>query len=230
MVESLRVLLNHWSQGILVHGPIIAWGQQRGAGFYIEDKSQWVLPNKTDSWNWSDHVKEGVAVTQDLCTTFGIYVTGSSSSEFGGKTTKPQVALIDRSSANFGLLRTKYPRVEWDETAKVDELSLHIHDQRFLTEYEWVYLTDQELPGPDSGMFFMPGKGTSFCVQGRLQYFWAYFTQGRGCRNDVDVKKIGCDSPPGTREMVPMSLFTLTSFPGGGLGQGTRDTCEGPSL
>ena len=110
---------------------------------------------------------------------------------------------MDRSSTNFNLLRTKYPRVEWDDAAKVKDLALHIHDQRLLSEHEWVHLEGSDLPS-DQGMFFMPEEGATFYVQGRLQYFWVYFSQFR-VLNDMSVKKIGCDDHLGI-EMTPMSI------------------------
>ena len=77
VVQSLGVLLSHWSMGTMIHGPIIAWGQQRGLGYFIEDSSNWVLPYQSSSWTWSDHVKEGVKVMEDLCAAFGIFVKGA---------------------------------------------------------------------------------------------------------------------------------------------------------
>ena len=75
-------------------------------------------------------------------------------------------------------------------------------------------------------MFFMPEKGATFYLTGRLQYFWVYFSQFR-VPNDMSVKKIGCDNPTGI-EMTPMAIITLTMFPGGSIGQtSNRDASEG---
>ena len=173
--------MQHWSMGAMVHGPVMAWGQQRGTGYFIEEDSSWVLPPKNDTWTWSDHVKDGVRVMEELCATFGIFVAGAgatSSESRESRGNEPQRTLMDRSSTNFNLLRTKYSRVEWDNTAKVKDLTLHIHDQRLLSEYEWVSFDGGDLPS-EQGMFFMPDRGTTFYVTGRLQYFWVYYTQFR---------------------------------------------------
>ena len=72
---------------------------------------------------------------------------------------------------------------------RLDQVLLHKDEDALLDCYEWIHLESPQVP-KSQVQFFFPNDASSYFLQARGEFFWAYFKDGL---NNLKIKKVWGD-------------------------------------
>jgi hypothetical protein len=182
LVTQIKALVTAYSEGILLHGPLLAYCYITGGTFYTHVEpghTSFLMPKhrleQAGAYDCYEHVEVALRAIERLVQEFGCLEVPTVDVR-GSTALKP--ASNDFEQANLSKVSRFFGRCSMESALPGYEVAYNISDYLKMREFE--YLQAEHLHRHKHQFFLDENEHVAFFATGKWQYFWAFRLNERG--------------------------------------------------